>query len=96
MYYDHEGDPIGFVEWHRLFAADRSVACTTVADGVEVSTVFMGLDYSFGMGTPLIYETMIFGGAHDTERWRTPNRTAALAAHDQAVAFARDALGVRQ
>ena len=33
---------------------------------------------------------MIFGGPHDEYQWRYPNREAALAGHDQAVALARD------
>ena len=93
--YDFDGNEIPYEEWVELFFhSDRHVACSAVGDHVEVSTVFMGLDYSFGTGTPLIYETMIFGGPHDEECWRTPNREAALAAHDQAVALAREAAGV--
>ena len=33
--------------------------------GVSVSTVFLGMDHSFGGGTPVLFETMIFGGEHD-------------------------------
>lgn len=43
-------------------------------DGVRVSTVFLGLDHSFGNEPgPVLYETMIFGGPHDQyqERYRT-------------------------
>lgn len=29
---------------------------------VRVSTVFIGLDHSFGRGDPLVFETMVFGG----------------------------------
>jgi hypothetical protein len=91
-YYDFEGNPIDVLEWARLFeSADRVLARTRVGDGSEVSTVWLGLDYSFGQGTPLIYETMIFGGPHDEYQDRHPNRDAALAGHDQAVALARDA-----
>jgi hypothetical protein len=90
MYYDPDGNPIGAWEWARLFDGDTVLARTYVGDGVEVSTVWLGLDYSFGIGTPLIYETMIFGGPHDEIQWRYPNRDAALAGHDQAVALARD------
>lgn len=92
--YDYDGNPISMEQWLLLFADEEAkrVAWTDVAEGVEVSTVWLGIDYSFGRGTPLIYETMIFGGKHDQEQWRHPNRTAALAGHDQAVALAREAL----
>lgn len=32
---------------------------------VSVSTVFLGMDHSFGGGDPVLFETMIFGGEHD-------------------------------
>jgi hypothetical protein len=31
--------------------------------GVQVSTVFLGLDHSFGEGPPLLFETLVSGGA---------------------------------
>lgn len=91
--FDFDGNPIPLWEWVVLFADnDRHVAVTPVGEDVEVSTVWMGIDYGFGRTeSPLIYETMIFGGDRDGDQWRTPNRDAALAAHDQAVALARDA-----
>ena len=36
-----------------------------VKDGISVSTVFLSLDYQWGEGPPLIFETMIFGGEHN-------------------------------
>ena len=94
--YGYEGEPLeDFRQWAILFAdEERRVVGFTALDGVEVSTVWLGLDYSIGPGPPLIYETMIFGGPHDERQWRYPNRDAALAGHDQAVALARDAVEV--
>jgi hypothetical protein len=38
---------------------------------VRVSTVFLGLDHNhFGVGAPLLFETMVFGGEHDGDAWR--------------------------
>jgi hypothetical protein len=91
LYYGFDGESITRAEWCLLFAGDRHVALTRIGDA-EVSTVWLGIDHNFGLGgAPLIYETMIFGGEHDEEQWRWPNRDAALAGHDQAVALARDA-----
>lgn len=42
----------------------RRVAYNNLGNGVEVSTVFLGLDHGYG-GMPLWFETMIFGGPHD-------------------------------
>ena len=92
-YYDFDGEPISQVEWARLMGQwpKRQVA-VTVFDGVEVSTVWIGLDVGLENESPLIFETMIFGGPYDHWRWRHPTREAALAGHDQATALVRDSL----
>lgn len=48
-----------------LQKADMRVNKTIITDEIRVSTVFLGMDYSFGDGPPLLFETMIFGGKHD-------------------------------
>lgn len=88
-----DGDPrpeSDVVAWARNKAAtDWAVAKTDVGD-VRVSTVFLGVDHSFGGGIPILYKTMIFGGCWDQWQWRHPTRAAALAGHDRAVAAIRD------
>src|SRR5713101_2382776 len=55
------------LEWGRWFeTADRHVAKTRVGP-LSVSTVFLGLDHSFGHGEPLLFETMIFGAHEEHE-----------------------------
>jgi hypothetical protein len=59
------------------------------AVGVNVSTVFLGLDHSFGGGPPVLWETMIFGGPLDQRRqWRYRSKLEALRGHEAAVALA--------
>lgn len=61
------------LKWGSWFeTADRIVAKDKIGD-VLVSTVFLGLDHSFGSGPPLIFETMVFGGEHneDMDRYST-------------------------
>ncbi len=54
------------MEWAKWFeTAERHIAKTEISKEVNVSTVFLGLDHSFGGGTPILFETMIFGGEHD-------------------------------
>jgi hypothetical protein len=50
------------LEWAREFeTADRRVAQTDVLDMCHVSTIFLGMDHSFGRrGAPLLFETMAF------------------------------------
>lgn len=69
------------MEWGRWFeTADRIVAKDTVGD-VEVSTVFLGLDHSFGEGNPLLFETMVFNGSLNEEMNRYCTWEEAEAGH---------------
>ena len=52
-------DLITWARW--LESADRAVAKDTIGES-NISTVFLGLDHSFGEGPPLLFETMVFGG----------------------------------
>jgi hypothetical protein len=63
-------------EWMDAFRLhdSRIVAKTDLPDDIQVSTVFLGMDHSFGDdGPPILFETMIFGGALDgyQERYST-------------------------
>jgi len=75
------------IEWGQwMQTADRHVAKTKINDDVKVSTVFLGLDHSFGHGPPLLFETMIFGGEHDQYQERFETWEQAEAGHKVAVA----------
>lgn len=58
------------LEWGRQFEQEERRVARTEQDEVEVSTVFLGLDHSFGGGPPLLFETMVFGGGRDQEMRR--------------------------
>lgn len=47
----------------------------------SVSTVFLGIDHGFGVGRPVLWETMVFGGQLDGLQRRYTSREAALAGH---------------
>lgn len=59
------------LKWGKWFeTANRRVAEDTVGR-VHISTVFLGLDHSFGdRRKPLVFETMVFGGESDGEQQR--------------------------
>jgi len=59
---------------------DRTVAKDSKGD-INVSTVFVGLDHSFGGPEPLLFETMIFGGEHDQDCDRYPTWEKAESGH---------------
>ena len=91
--YDDNGKPVGqvdlfkWVQW--LSPEKRKVVHDTLKSGVKVSTVFLGLDHSFGRGVPLLWETMIFGGEHDQYQERYTSLEDAKKGHAEALIIAR-------
>ena len=74
------------IEWGEWYGtADRHVAKTKITDGIEVSTIFLGLDHSFGGDIPILFETMIFGGEHDEYQKRYATWEEAETGHLAAV-----------
>jgi hypothetical protein len=93
MYYDRDGNRLTLWQWAAIMESrqDRHVADDMVGM-VRVSTVWLGLDHNFsGLGPPLIYETMIFGGTMDERQWRYPTAVSALAGHDRVLMMVRAA-----
>jgi hypothetical protein len=88
LYYGRDGAPITQDQWITLLRDlnYKRIARTTVSGAADlgktfdVSTVWLGIDYSFGNGPRLIFETMVFAeGAssldyrrYATEAW-TPS-----------------------
>jgi hypothetical protein len=77
-------DAVIWGKWFQENSAKRRVAYEVLTD-CNVSTVFLGLDYSFGEGTPMLFETMVFGGKFDGEVERYSTREEALAGHEEMV-----------
>lgn len=49
-------------KWGRWFEGHNRRVERTMIEGTRVSTVFLGLDHNFGSeGSPLLFETMVFG-----------------------------------
>jgi hypothetical protein len=87
-YYGPSGRPLGLNEWATLFELrgldpdDSWWRRRSLAPGGAVSTVWLGIDHSFGSGPPLYWETMFFGCYDlDEEMLRHPSRPAAFDAH---------------
>lgn len=65
-----KGEPVpcaDSTEWGKwFFTHDRIVRQTKINNDTGVSTVFVGIDYSFGtQKSPAVFETMVFGGPSD-------------------------------
>lgn len=104
---DEKGEPkvASLEEWARWFErADRQIARDELGE-VLVSTVFLGIDHSHGLGPPVLWETAILGGRFEKDEWerRASSREEALVNHRAALeavlgaaeAFERDALATR-
>jgi hypothetical protein len=100
---DKSGNPTpceDIIAWAKWFEQDpesrRIVARDTfrAADGTDVivSTVFLGLDHGYHGGQPVLWETMIFGGA-GLDEWqeRSTSHEGALANHRLAITELVDA-----
>lgn len=88
--------PADFMEWAAWFedVSNRRVASSVLAvndEDVTVSTIFLGLDHSFGSGDkPLLFETLVMGGALDQEMTRTATWDKAIATHEKMVALVKE------
>jgi hypothetical protein len=86
---NEKGEPIPCDDLHKwcMFTEQtkaRIVAKTKIGNS-EISTVFLGLDHNFGGGvSPILWETMVFGGAMDEEQTRcSGTRKDAETMHEQ-------------
>ena len=89
-YYDRQGNPMTMYQWAQRFAEkDKRVAETTLPNGRRVSTVWLGVNHTFGDGPPLIFATMVFpskkGPLHELDCERYSTETEALAGHARMV-----------
>lgn len=82
-YYDRAGQRITQNEWLELFSQGNRVALDVFPNGAQVSTVWLGLDHSFGGKEPLCWETMIFHlpGQECELQWRYTSEQDALKSH---------------
>lgn len=74
-------DLMTWAKW--LESPDRIIKQTNVGD-VKISTVFLGLDYSFSNEPdhePILYETMVFGGKLNDSQERYTTYDLAEAGH---------------
>ena len=90
-HYGRDGKPCTRDEWGRDHE-DREKKIVRVEEvcGATVSTVWLGLNHNWGDGPPLIFETMVFGGALDEEMERYSTEAEAIAGHEVMVKKVRD------
>lgn len=98
---DAKGEPcnakdlFSWGEW--MSRADRRVDRTVIGEAA-ISTVFLGMDHSLSIKpeSPLLWETMVFGGDLDGEMLRcSGDRKNAEALHERMVLFVKANLGIK-
>ena len=82
---------INVLAWASWFETGKRQVALDTFGRVQVSTVFVGMDHSFGAGPPMVFETMIFGGAHDRYMTRCSTYAQAERMHAEAVAMVKPA-----
>lgn len=99
--WDPEGRPMGLGAWLVRFELGPRVLALDLVnvhpEQVRVSTVWLGIDHGYGFlrphgrefGPPLIFETMVFGGAHDGYSDRYSSQPDALNGHRHALKLVR-------
>ena len=71
--------------WAQWFeTANRTVVRTEMGTEV-VSTIFLGIDHSFGNEIPILFETMVFGGDYDGDEKRYSTWEEAEVGHNEMV-----------
>lgn len=90
-YYDRQGNPMTIdeaMDKHRDWEYKR-VRLAVLPDGKWVSTLWLGLDYSFGEGPPLIFETRVYLSPNDLDDidcQRYATEADAIRGHEEMVA----------
>lgn len=88
-YFTRTGEPMTLMQWALEFESHDNHVAEDLVDGVRVSTVWLGLDHSFGGPVPLIFETMVFGGPNDEFCARYSTEQQAREGHTRTVAAIR-------
>jgi len=76
-------------DWIERFDHRTKHVCQTRVGGILISTVFLGLDHSFGSGLPQLFETMVFRGGQGDECERCGTWVEAEVQHAAVVAVVR-------
>lgn len=72
-----------WVEW--IEHTDKRFLKSSKVGEIKVSSIFLGLDYSFGGKEPLYFETMIFGGKREGEIERYSTYDETMKRHEEIV-----------
>lgn len=92
-------DLMTWAMWFQDATSPGRITGKTTIKGVDISTVFLGLDHSFSSkDKPVLWETMIFGSKHPAlqdYQVRYSSLKDAIKGHEDAVRFADKILSTK-
>lgn len=92
-FYDKSGAQITLTQHMELSQDQEYKRVALWRDGdTVVSTVWLGIDVARWADKPHVFETMVFQAGNAGPAWRYPTEAAAIAGHDQVVAWVRDGM----
>jgi hypothetical protein len=94
-YYDKTGNPISIDEWSVIFKdMEYKRVRLSKGNGSTVSTVWLGLDHSYGDEPLKIFETLVQSGPLADEMWRYSTLEEAIEGHEHVVRLIMDVYGL--
>jgi len=84
---------VKYKEWIKWFSSYNTQIKKTRFGDCSVSTVFLGLSYG---DDPLLYETMVIGGARDEEEVRDKTMDEAIYTHNRIVSEINEKIEQKQ
>lgn len=69
---NEQGDPFiepDLITWAKWFEKAKRHAGLTTVGRYKISTVFLGLDHNWGLGPPVVWETMVFKKESKGKKW---------------------------
>lgn len=88
---DHSYTPCDVIAWAKQFGLNDTHVADDMINDHHVSTVWLGLDYNYWGGPPLVFETMVFkpdGGDNYCVRYTTWEQ--AEAGHQEAISWVKN------
>lgn len=70
-------------EWSKFQYSKSRILAKNSFINCEVSTVFLGLDHGDGHETPILFETLVFGGDNDGYMLRYTSWDDAISGHQE-------------
>jgi hypothetical protein len=91
---DKNNEPVpieDMITWVTGYSRMDRVVGRDQIDRITISTVFLGLDHNYsGVGGPVLWETMVFGGCMNGDMHRYRSHADAVSGHREVLSMVLD------